>query len=354
VGLGKNIRFKHYLILLLPVGILLANITAFFPELIENVYSTGLYPNVVQIFSIFTGIFPFSVGELIVIIFALLIIHSLIYNLRKGKIRQFFINTLVAVSVIYFGFVIIWGLNYNRLPFAEIANYNLQPVTREELILVCEDLIDRANTLREKVDEDSNGTMQINGGQSDIFSRASLGYEKAAEKFPELGGRYGRPKGVMISKVMAYAGISGIYFPFTGEANVNTLTPDYCLPSTVTHEMAHQRGFAREDEANYIAYLTCVLHPDFDFQYSGTFLAMRNAMYALSQYDYKTYLELRKKYSEGIKSDLADLAAFWEKYEGPMERISSEINDIYLKSNRQIDGIYSYNRMVDLLVAEYR
>jgi len=352
-----------YLIILFPISLLLANISAFFPSIVERIYSNGVYPVIGRSFSIITGFLSFSVAEVIVILLFLLIIISIIRTsillirekgTRKEATFRFFGNALVLGSIIYFGFVITWGLNYNRLPLADIANFNIQPITVQELVNVSEDLIDRANELREKVYEDENGVTQIFGGKASVFSRARVGYELAARKYPELGGRYGPPKGVLISKLMSYAGISGVYFPFTGEANVNTLTPNSMLPSTATHEMAHQRGFAREDEANYIAYLTSTLHPDLDFQYSGTFLALRHTMNTLRRYDLDEYNKLRAKYNEGIERDLADLTAFWEKYEGSFERLSTEINDLYLKSNRQEEGVYSYNRMVDLLVAEYR
>lgn len=354
---------RKYLILFLPLGIILANITAFFPELVEKIYAGGLYPFIGQGLSIATGFIPFSLGELIVVggfLFFLIslirLIQLLTQDKKRGKkrIKLYLLNVLTVISIIYFVFVITWGLNYNRLPFFQIANYEVEPISIEELALVCEDLIQRANTLREQVEENELGVMKIPGDKPSAFKRASLGYEKAGQKYPQLGGNYGPPKGVLISKVMAYAGISGVYFPFTGEANVNTLIPDSLLPATIAHEIAHQRGFAREDEANYIAYLVCTLHPDIDFQYSGVFLALRHAMNTLGQHDYERFLGLRNNYSEGILRDLVELSSFWEKYDGLFEKISTEINDIYLKANRQGDGVLSYNRMVDLLVAEYR
>lgn len=153
---------------------------------------------------------------------------------------------------------------------------------------------------------------------------------------------------------MSYTGITGIYIPYTGEANVNINSTDFMLPSTVAHEMAHQRGFAREDEANYIAYLTCSMHPDRDFQYSGVMLALIYSMNALAENDIEAYKVLRSKYSEGVKNDLRYDAEFWAKYEGKTQEISNNVNNTYLKSNGQKDGVQSYGRMVDLLIAEYK
>jgi len=126
------------------------------------------------------------------------------------------------------------------------------------------------------------------------------------------------------------------------------------LASTTTHEMAHQRGFAREDEANYIAYLTSTLHPDPDFQYSGVMLALTYTMNTLYRYNPETWIEVRNEYSEGVNRDIEDMKKYWTHYQGPIDQISTNINNTYLMANRQKDGVNSYGRMVDLMLAEFR
>jgi hypothetical protein len=247
-----------------------------------------------------------------------------------------------------------WGLNYNRITFAQIARYTIRPASTEELANVCTILIDRTNQLRIKVDQDQKGVMRAARTRTQVLTDGAAGYQEAAAIYPELGGRYGTPKGILASEIMSYMGLDGVYSPFTGEANVNMAVPDSMLPCTVAHEMAHQRGFAREDEANYIAYLTCRLNPDVDFQYSGNLLAVINSMNMLRKYDKERYTELRKSYSAGVLKDLEDYSNFIQKHESMAGRISNDVNDLYLKSNRQSDGVYSYNRMVDLLIAEFR
>ncbi|QEK11889.1 DUF3810 domain-containing protein [Crassaminicella thermophila] len=361
----KNIKKLHkfIFILLLPIGILLFYTTAFTPYFIETIYSKNFYKLIVQGINLFTGLIPFSIAELLILFLIFFIIWSLIQfiikiinkkHTKKSIILQSLTNLLIFVSIIYFLFIMLWGLNYNRLPFSKIAKLNVQPASIEELEDLCKSLIDRANTLRSKVAENKDGIMYIPNGHMDVLHRAYKGYEIAANIYPELSGRYANPKGIFFSKVLSYMGISGIYCPFTGEANVNIDIPHAMLGSTACHEMAHQRGFSREDEANYIAYITCNMNPDIDFQYSGTLLALIHSMNALFRYDQEKYHTLHKKYSEGLIRDLSNLKIFWQRYEGPIERASTKINNAYLKSNRQKDGIHSYGRMVDLLIAEHR
>jgi len=153
---------------------------------------------------------------------------------------------------------------------------------------------------------------------------------------------------------MCYTGITGIYFPFTGEANINIAIPDLYLPSTTLHEMAHQRGYANEDEANFIAYLASVYHPDVDFKYSGYILALNHTANELYSTDYDTYIKLSKNISNDVLADLQYNNEFWQKYSGKIDEISNKFNDSYLKANGVKDGTASYRKIVDLLLTHYK
>jgi hypothetical protein len=358
---GNN--FKKAYLLLLPVGVLLSYISSLYPLQTERYYSTRIDRIIISGLSRGSGILPFSLGEAFLLLFLLFLLWKLVKILvillgtkkyRQSYTRRYLINGLAFVSIIYLAFILLWGVNYNRLSFARIANLDVQPATTEELAEVCGILIDRTNELRLQIDVDEDGVMQAASGKAGILQRAGAGYEKAAAIHPELGGTYGQPKGIWLSEPMSYLGLTGVYCPFTGEANVNMAVPDALLPAVASHEMAHQRGFAREDEANYIAYLTCTLNPDPDFRYSGNLLAVIIAMNMLETYDPERYLQLQAKYSDGVKQDLNFYSLFWKEHASPAGELSDAANDLYLKSNRQYDGVYSYNRMVDLLIAEFK
>lgn len=354
---------KLLFIFLLPFGALLSYIASLYPCTVETLYSTGIYKPIGIVLSNITGIIPISAAEIIlvfIVVFAvwriiLLIIHMCKQrNRRRHLFFNFVINTLVIFSIIYFSFILLWGLNYYRLPFSTISKLQVKPSSTSDLVGLCESLAEDANLLRNSVQEDSNGVMKLSDSYRDVFSRAYKGFQNASKLYPELKGRYGPPKGVILSPLMSYTGITGFYFPFTGEANVNISILDFDIPSTVCHEMAHQRGFAREDEANYIAYITCKMNPDMDFQYSGTLLALIESTNALYTQDETAYKKLTLKYSDGLVRDLHALNSYWHQFEGPVNDVSDKINDTYLKANNQKDGVQSYGRMVDLLLAEYR
>ncbi|GAA0179155.1 DUF3810 domain-containing protein [Clostridium sediminicola] len=358
----KNV-IRICLIILMPLGIILNKLAGENRGFVERIYSNGINRPMRQALSLITGILPFSLAEVALycfIGFLIIMIIKFFYNISVKKenliesLKLYIINVFCIISVIYFLFLILWGFNYNRLPFSIITGYKVQPSSVEELYDLCSDLIIQTNNLRDNVYEDERGIMELQEGYKDVFKRSNIGYDLASEKFQVIGGKYGKPKRVLLSEKMCYTGITGVYFPFTGEANVNVAATDFMLPATVLHEMAHQRGFAREDEANYIAYLTCMYHPDFDFKYSGSLLALIYSMKALRQTDYDKYSLLKENYSDGVKRDLIYLNQFWGQYEGKVEKASTKINDSYLKSNGQENGVSSYGRMVDLLLAERR
>lgn len=353
----RKYKLKSLIIILVPITIILNTALESNPNVIEKFYSTTFNKFLRQALSSITGLFSFSLAEPLVFILLIILLGSfvvLIVKIRKGGFAGQLLNILTYLSTLYVLFMLLWGFNYNRLTFDIIGKIEVKKSSMQELYNLNESLIERANNLREKVVEDTDGVMNIPGGYKDIFNRAHIGYEKASEVYKELGGNYGPPKPVLLSKYMSYTGITGIYMPYTGEANVNINVPSLDLPATAAHEMAHQRGFAREDEANFIAYLTCTMHEDADFQYSGVMLALIHSMNALGDNDIELFRTLTKKYSSGLIRDLQYEREFWSKYEGRIEKAADQVNNSYLKSNGESDGIESYGRMVDLLLAEFR
>lgn len=364
-------KLKLLSLLLFPLSILINTISSRYPYFIEKYYSISINKFIVAILSNISGIFPFSLYELTIYLIVISIVSFIIYtiyiiisnpNKLKVFIKNSLLNILSIISIAYFLFIILWGLNYNRIPLETtlIESYNLKynksissiDKTKEGLANLYEFLIENANEARKLV-KSSNGIMKANTDYKGIINRAYLGYESILDFLPNLSGNYSNAKYVMSSKLMCYTGITGIYFPFTGEANVNIAIPDIYIPSTTLHEMAHQMGYASEDEANFIAYLASINHPDIDFKYSGYILALNHTANALYSVDYDTYVTLSKNISEDVLDDLKNNRDFWDKYEGKIDDISNEINNTYLKANGVSEGVKSYGKMVDLLLTYY-
>jgi hypothetical protein len=260
-----------------------------------------------------------------------------------------------AGAGVVLAFDLLWGFNYDRQPVAMLLHYDLAPSRPEDLAALARDLIAEASRLREGLPEDEHGVLRLPDGRRGAMGRAGLGYarETLGHRLP-LPAMAGRPKLVLLSPALSYLGIAGIFIPFTCEANVNSTLPEWEIPFTAAHELAHQRGFAREEEANYVGYLACRAHPDRDFQYSGTFRASLYALAALARADQEAYGRLRTGLSDALRRDLAALSAWNQRYASRLSDVQERVNDTYLKTQGQAQGVQSYGQIVDLLLAERR
>ncbi len=333
-----------------------------FPQWLTTYYTQTINKLYIQFLSLCTGVLPFSLFEICVYLLVMVVLGYILYrfihlftgaNSWKKQLQATLIHMFYLVFSLLMIFLWSWGFNYHRLPLAKTIGLSTSTYTTEDLGKLYMCLIDSANTLRESVEEDAAGYMAISGGYRDVFRRSQVAYTTLAKKYPFFSGHYGPPKAIMASSWMNYTGITGIYSPFTAEANVNVAILDQALPYTTLHEMAHQRGFASEDECNFIAFLACSLHPDKDFQYSGYLLALAYTNATLSKSDPVLLSTLNQKISPKVRADLLHSNTFWRNYEGPLEEMSSKVNDTYLKANGIPEGEQSYGEMVDLLLSYY-
>ena len=349
-------------LLLLPLAIGVQALGAHSPERVEALYSRGVFPILVAVLAWLSSRVPFSVAEVglacacVVLALALL---STGHALVRGRGHRWRILGRAAVSCLlvtgagYALFLLAWGLNYQRLSFGRSAGLPVAPSDRLELLALSASLIDAANTLRDGLPEDEHGVMRLADGSRRALSRTTLGAAALINRYPWLPKSLFHPKPAWTSPLLARLGIGGVYSPWTAEPHVNIEVPSSDIPFDAAHEVGHQLGFAREDEANYLAYLMCRLHPDVDFRYSGVFLASRYAQAALASVDRPEALALESRRSAAVRRDLVALIAWAKRFEGPAMKAAERVNDGYLRTQGQ-DGTRSYGRMVDLLLAERR
>ncbi len=356
-------RRRRWPLTLLPAAVGLQLVASASPRLVERLYTEGLYRVAAATFAVSVGRVPFSVGELLLwvatggtIVWTFRTLRRLVRG--RGRRRAALLAALfemwAAAGALYFAFVLLWGLNYRRPPYAVLAGLDARPATVAELSEVCAKLVAAANRAREGLPEDGAGVARLADGRSGALRRAAAGYGEAAGIASVMSGARAPGKPVLLSTVLSYLGITGIFSPFTGEANLNMTLPEPDLPFAACHELAHAHGFAREDEANYVGYLACSRHRDADFRYSGLLAASIYTMNALARADRDGHARLDAGRSPGVRRDLAALVAWAERYRGPAERVSQAVNNAYLKSQGQKEGVRSYGRMVDLLIAEER
>ena len=353
-------------LLFIPLGIIAFILTKYaqlHPQWTENIYSLSIYPVLSSAVAFLPSLVRLSVIEWLAVAFLLLFLcyviyylHKIIKNNNKGMILYNFLAGIIsAASILYFCFTALCGLNYHRYQFSHYTEYETAQYSTEELEQLCISLSHDLGRIRAQLGEYTD-ISRSKPGDFDSYATLSIqAIKKLSKQYPALNKPlYSTPKPVIMSKFMTQCGILGIFMPFTMESNINKDILLLELPSTMTHELAHQCGFMREDEANFIAYLACKQLEDPLMLYSGIFSAFYNSIHALNKIDPALSSEIIASLPKSVLSDWEQHKQFWAKQEGIISDISKEINNTYLKSNNQTDGIASYGKMVDLLLAEKR
>ena len=356
----RRIAYYIYIAITIIVTAALSVIPRRNPDFAEW-YSTHVYRALQAVISRIMSVFPFSVFELLIIcgiILLFFILYRTVYLIIKKKGRQLrtiYARVLVLLLTLVMVFVLNCGVNYHRKPFSYYSGLTIEKHSKDALIELCEALIGEANTLVPYIDtvelEDYGSIFSL--ADTDERSEAVAAMRKLGGIYPVLSGYYPKPKPVFFSKVMSYEFITGIY-SFTIEANYNNDVPDYVKAYTMCHELSHLRGFMREDEAGFISYLACIHSDNVNFRYSGIVNALAyvlNSVY--SSCGATVYTELYRTMDSQIMRDYKYDNDYWDRFETPVAEVADAVNNAYLKANAQTDGVKSYGRMVDLLLAYY-
>ncbi|MDW7659373.1 MAG: DUF3810 domain-containing protein, partial [Bacillota bacterium] len=331
------------------------------PELVERVHARTLFRWLSIPISRITSLFPFSLTEASVILgipLALILLITWIVRLIKRpekalRFARLARATAWTLSVAYLMFMLLHGLNYARLPVGQSFDLPVRERTSDELQETAAWLVEQTNRIRSLSEEDERGVFVLSLGIDDTLKTASAAYDAASVDYPLLAGPPIRPKGVLLSHYWSYTGITGVYMPFFVESNVNIDVPEHSIPETALHEIAHTRGFAREDEAGFLAFLTGIYSDNPDFAYSVLLGAALRSLNALGGIDAEGYQAVASQLSDAVRRDLQATGVYWKQFEGPVQEASTKVNDAYLQANLQEDGVRSYGRMVDLVLTWY-
>jgi len=349
-------RTKLILAILLPVQILLVKIISFFPEVVELLYSNGIFKFISIMLRYVFGWIPFSFGDLLYAFLIIMLIRFLFNKVFRKKIdwKAVLLDIGATLSIVYTCFHLLWGMNYYRLPLHEILKIDDQ-YSQEELLSVTNALISKANTLHEKLEPNDSLAIKIPYSKKEIFQKTIPAYTQLQSLFPELNYHPKSIKTSLLSTPLTYMGFSGYLNPITNEAQVNSLILNYKAPTTSCHEEAHQLGFAKENEANFIGALATMNYDDIYFNYSGITFALKFCLNDLYLRDeQKAICLIEEELRPGILENYRKVNQFWESYENPLEPIFKGTYDSYLKANNQPGGIETYNYVVALLVNYYK
>ncbi len=306
-----------------------------------------------------TGWIPFSLAEYLLLLIPVIIIIIVGIGVKHyaeswRNVGVFCLIILSLAAYIFSTFTIAFVPAYRGSRLDVKMGLDKDEVSAQELLYTSILLANMVTAEAENVKLDANGASVMPYGYGELNDHLMAAYDKACAKYDFIQPMNSRVKRIMLSEPMTYTHISGVYTFFTGEANINTNFPDYSLPYTAAHELAHQRGIAREDEANFVAFLVCSESDNSYLRYSAylnLFEHVSNALYTANPEYYKAVYTLLPREA---RSELAAYSKFFDKYrDSAASNISGAVNDTFLTINGT-EGTKSYGMVVDLAVAYYK
>ncbi|RDY61063.1 DUF3810 domain-containing protein [Flagellimonas nanhaiensis] len=344
-------KLKTILAIALPVQVILVKWIGLYPEFVEKYYSNGIYPLISRFLRILWGWIPFSVGDLLYTLLFVLAIRYLFKNWKSIKAKPLFFlkNIAVVLSIAFFLFHFLWGMNYYRQPITKNLGIEKE-YTLKELTDFTSYLIEKSNQYQSEIAGDTMSPVQIPYTRKEIFKKTKEGYTILEKSYPNFEYKSKSLKSSIYSLALTYMGYGGYLNPFTNEAQVNGITPLFRLPTVSGHEVGHQLGYSAEDATNFIGFLVTVKNTDPYFKYAAYSHALSYCLSDLSRKDNERFQELLEQINPGVKENFREVAKFWERYENPLEPVFKSIFNAFLKANNQQEGIKSYHAVVELLI----
>lgn len=306
-----------------------------------------------------TGWIPISLAEFLLLMLPILIVYFVVLGIKRysdtWKDVLIFCGAVLSVLALSLStFFVGFAPAYRGTPLNEKLEIERKKVSAEELY-------DTAIILTEKISSEAKNIIYGGNGFSvmpynieEMNERLLDAYDKICDKYTFVQRLDSRIKPVMLSEPMSYTHITGVYTFFTGEANINVNFPDYTLPYTAAHELAHQRGIAREDEANFLAFLVCAESYDPYIRYSGYLNLYEYVASALSSADRQLYLKAASTLPDLVLAEQYAYSDFFDKYrDSTASEISDTVNNTFLIIHGT-EGVKSYGMVVDLAVAYYK
>lgn len=305
---------------------------------IESLYAHGLYRFLAAIVSPITALFPFSLSE----IFLYAIIAGSVYWIVRGIIRKRLWRSLgevaIAGSIVFLWFYFFWGINYFRQPLDESLHFPESTPDSAAFLQHLEWSITEVNAGWMPLPEWSMAELdsEIEAGYRRVFAALNL----------KLTSGNRRPKTPLIPAILDYTLTSGIFGPLFHEVHLNSRLLPVELPFVLAHEKAHQIGYAREGECNFLASLVCLTSDDPRARYSGQFGVIGRARF----HAYAAYDSLRVSVRPEVIEDFATVRNRMQRFYGPVAKWAEKWYDLYLKANQVEGGVENYDEVIDLLI----
>lgn len=325
------------------------------PVLADFIHN-GIGSAIRAVLAFLTNWIPFSFAESLLILSPLLvglICAALVRRMRRSIAEgiRYFVGFLSLLSLVFTTLLFGYNAGYYGEGVEAKVNFERKDLSQKELYDTALALIDEINEVLPEVYYPRNTYSSMTFSYAELNEKLNAAYDTLSDQYPDFQRMYSNTKPVMLSEPWTYTHISGVYTFFTGEANVNTNYPDFIMVSSAAHEMAHQRGITKEDEANFTAFLVCSLSDDPYIRYCGYADVLNDVMSKLTSSP-ELYNDARAKMPAELKREYTSYSEFFDQYrENVAASVSTAVNNAYITSHNQPAGVKSYGLVVDLVAA---
>ncbi|MCD7772377.1 MAG: DUF3810 domain-containing protein [Oscillospiraceae bacterium] len=372
----KNRKLKKSDIALIAVFVLaiLFNIIARLSVTISDFYVQKIYPIISTPFIWLSGLFPFSVGEVMIALAVLLVIIGLpvfiIFMIVKRKDKKL-TSKVSHFSLRFVAWIVAYVLMtetlncfvmYQCTPFSE-RYFEETEHTEELLIETIGAVADGLAELYTEFDRGEDGYIELD---DDYIDECKEALQAISEDYSQLSGYYPNPKGIFFSFFMSQESIIGLYIPFAFEATYNRDPQDISKPATICHELAHLKGIIQEDEASFVAMVACFNSDSAAVRYSGLLDAFYYLYSDAKELIGTSYEDAFREAIANVPSEAWDYdlysfkSTYWEENEDKeiiptetVQAVSEALTDANLKFNEVEEGIEIYYEVTELLMDYY-
>jgi hypothetical protein len=351
---------KSWSWVLLIILTILIKWVSLYPGFVERNYTYGIYPYISKLQRLLFGWLPFSIGDLFYAFLIMVIFFRagkfFKYLFQRKLTRAYFAEalqqTIFIFLFVYVTFNLLWGLNYNRTGIAAQLSLDVQHYSEQELADLCVVLQVKLNKCAKEIDTSYRDKHYTH--YNSLFHDAKQTYREGAVKFPFAAYTPASIKPSLVGFLGKFVGFQGYYNPFSGEGQVKTSIPIFLQPFVTCHEIAHQVGYAKENEANFVGFLVAKESSIPDFRYSAYYDVYNYAIREYYMMNFEKAKSLDSTLDTVVRADRHRYTAYLLKMKNAVAPVMLQMYDSYLRMNNQPKGYKTYNEVVTWLVGYMR
>lgn len=322
----------------------------------EYVFSRGISRAYIFIIGNITSLFPFSIFEFLLVLFAitlLILVFRWSSQIKRNRLALFFksaLNVLIFALCLVLVYTSTASFSYYRKPLP-LPQYNGENLDKDKIEEIIRYYMTKFQQVSDEVERDSNGKVVLPYTNNELNAIMVAEYARIGTLNGHISSFTPIVKKIVSSNIMSYQHITGISIAPTGEANINRFTPTNSKLLTMAHELAHTKGVMNENEANLMSYYLAITSDDIYLQYAGYMYTVGRLLeMAFYTFDEESYRDLYFLYPEKAKAERLLEYEFWDDYESVVDKISEYMNDLYLKFSGIDEGTASYIDTSDKII----